>query len=476
MRKTWKKPFAAMLLATAMLCAGCGNTATTGQNVENEQSAAEPEQEQTVQGEQEEPEEPDASGEDTEASEDPDGMAQYLEQFSETEKQSEQLKDSIDHDDLSQTDYNLKTGELYQLWDQSLNDLWKVLESVCGQDQIEMLRDAQADWIAERDRQITDAGKEAEGGSMQPMLENMAGARLTEARVRELMQYLPGYEETDAGEAGEAEQSGLFQAFLKNEAEMTVSDQFVQASTMLEEDFQAGKTFKLEDVKAMLAGNEWISQKEPVISSTVLRGNGISSVLSGSSMYAYAISLQYDSEVENMTQYLILLEQDGKLTLCFAIDGWSRRYPQINENGVVFDSGSNGAGSHGGATYVPDRMFVYHKLIDWDENYYGFDFYDEQGNAVETVNAIMKEAGEGNEDAKSIAYTRAVIDGEPYYYYLGEGITQEMVDYIDGVAAKHDFTFDGKDKVDQMEAAYAAKLGAEEIYLNQAPAEWQEEL
>lgn len=467
MRKTWKKSCAAMLLAAAMLCAGCGNTGTTGTGEEDVQSVDE--LELTTQ------EDTDAPAGNTEASEDSDGMAQYLEQFSETEEQSGQLKDSIDHDDLSQTEYNLKSGELYQLWDQSLNDLWKVLESVCDEDQIEMLRDAQAEWIAERDRQITDAGKEAEGGSMQPMLENLAGARLTEERVRELMQYLPGYEETDAVEVGEAEQSGLFQAFLKNEAEMTVSDQFVQASTMLEEDFQAGKAFKLEDVKEMLAENEWISQKEPVVSSTVLRGNGISSVISGSGMYAYAVSLQYDSEVENMTQYLILLEQEGKLTLCFAIDGWSRRYPLINENGAVFDSGSNGAGSHGGATYVPDRMFVYHKLIDWDENYYGFDFYDEQGQAVETVNAIMQEAGDGNEDAKSIAYTRAVIDGETCYYYLGDGITQEMVDYIDGIAAKHDFTFDGKDKADQMEAAYAAKLGVEEIYLNQAPAEWQEE-
>ncbi len=459
MSKTGKKQLAGIILAAALLCTGCGNQTATEQTKESGQSVADVDREQTTQAETN-------ASEQAEETAKQDGMAEYLEKLAETEKQSAQLKDSIDHDDLNQVEYNAKTGELYQLWDQSLNDLWKVLESVCAQDQLETLRDAQADWITERDRKIKDAGMEVEGGSMQPMLENMEGAKLTEARVHELMGYLPGYEEAPVPEEADGEESSRLDAFLKNEAEMTVADQFVQESTMLEGDFQPGKAFKLDDIKEMIGKNEGIAQTEPVVSYAAL---------GSAKTKAFAVRLQYDTEAENMTQFLILSEQDGSLKLCFAIDGWSRRYPGINKYGVVFDGGSNGAGSHSGAVYVPDSSFVYHKLIEWDENYYGYDFYDEQGKAAEAVNAIMKEAGDGNETAMGVAYTRAVIDGKEYYYYLGsDGITQETVDYIDGIAAAHDFTFDGKDKVDQAESDYAEKLGVGEIYSDQTMAEWKD--
>ena len=108
-----------------------------------------------------------------------------------------------------------------------------------------------------------------------------------------------------------------------------------------------------------------------------------------------------------------------------------------------------------------------------DEEYYGYSFYDENGEPNEALNATMEEAGSGNADAMNVAYTRENIDGKDYYYYLAEGITQETVDYIDGIAASHGFTFDGKNTADEARKAYEQKLGVEEMCLNTKEPEWK---
>lgn len=100
------------------------------------------------------------------------------------------LESSLENDFLSQADYNEKTGEMYGTWDNALNQVWKVLKQMLDEDEMEALTVEERAWIAEKEQAVTEAGKEAEGGSLEPMLRNLKGAELTKERVYELLEYL----------------------------------------------------------------------------------------------------------------------------------------------------------------------------------------------------------------------------------------------------------------------------------------------
>ena len=55
---------------------------------------------------------------------------------------------------------------------------------------MDQLTQEERQWISDKDEQVEAAGKEAEGGSLQPLLENDEAAEITKARVYELAQYL----------------------------------------------------------------------------------------------------------------------------------------------------------------------------------------------------------------------------------------------------------------------------------------------
>ena len=262
------------------------------------------------------------------------------------------------------------------------------------------------------------------------------------------------------------EQSKLFTDFINNGGKAKVAENFRHDNVMIEKICQAGEELDLVSLLDCLQQNEVLSGAEPKMEYAKLNNP---------KRMAYALSICYETDTENWIQFFILSEKDAQLEINYAIDGWSRRYPYINENGVIFDSGSNGAASYKSTTYVPDSEFEYKVLSASTENGYGFSFYDADGEPVETVNDIVTEAGEGNQDAMNVLYSQVVIDEKTYYYYLGmDGITQELVDYIDGIAKEHGFTFDGKDAVTEAERAYAEKLGVGDIYDNEKMAEWAE--
>ena len=265
--------------------------------------------------------------------------------------------------------------------------------------------------------------------------------------------------------ASEVTQTDLFSDFINNNGSLFVSGRFQQANQMLEIPFQAGAEYTFESLLDLLHENEYLSDVQPDVQYAYL---------DYPNRKAYAISLYFETATEGITQFFILSEADGRLEMDFAIDGWSRRNPVVAASGVVWDSGSAGAGSHIYTTYVPDRDFEYKMLSDVEENAYGFYFYDPDDGSVDTLNAIMDEAGNGNEDAMSVLYYREEVDGEIYYYFLGGygSISQELVDYIDGIAAEHGFTFDGKAAASEAELSYAKRLGAEEYYDGQDEAEW----
>ncbi len=92
-------------------------------------------------------------------------------------------------DSGSQSEMNMASAELYQKWDDTLNIIWKLLESELDETAMEQLRAEEREWINFKETEVKAAGKEMEGGSMQPFLESEKATELTKERVYELAQY-----------------------------------------------------------------------------------------------------------------------------------------------------------------------------------------------------------------------------------------------------------------------------------------------
>lgn len=110
-------------------------------------------------------------------------------ELTETESKAAELQSRIDSA-LAQADINILSGELYKLWDDELNSIWGRLKTILPADTMEQLTDEEIAWIEEKEAAVAAAGREAAGGSMQPMLENLKGSELTKARVYVLAEYL----------------------------------------------------------------------------------------------------------------------------------------------------------------------------------------------------------------------------------------------------------------------------------------------
>lgn len=98
------------------------------------------------------------------------------------------LEDSIRNDPLTQTEYNEKTGQLYEVWDSLLNTVWGALKQTLDPDAMAALTAEERAWIAEKEQAVTEAGAAYEGGSMQPMVMNQKAAELTRERVYQLLE------------------------------------------------------------------------------------------------------------------------------------------------------------------------------------------------------------------------------------------------------------------------------------------------
>ena len=119
-----------------------------------------------------------------------DIVVNVKETFQRTKEYTAILEQSINNDPLSQAELNEKSQYMYEEWDYVLNELWRVLKRTLDVDRMSELTEEQRAWIAEKDQAVADAGAEFEGGSMQPMAENLRAAEMTKERVNELMEYL----------------------------------------------------------------------------------------------------------------------------------------------------------------------------------------------------------------------------------------------------------------------------------------------
>lgn len=116
-----------------------------------------------------------------------DKMDEYMTSI---KAQSDSIKDFLEHEAETQTDMNMKSQELYELWDGALNYVWGELKSNLSEEEFTKLLDEQRIWIEEKETVVKEAGKEFEGGSMYALVVNGEAASLTEERVYELYEIL----------------------------------------------------------------------------------------------------------------------------------------------------------------------------------------------------------------------------------------------------------------------------------------------
>lgn len=90
----------------------------------------------------------------------------------------------------SQMEMNQISYEIYQLWDDELNAIWKTLKEVLDSEKMEKLTIEQREWITYKENEINAAGAEFGQGTMRSAIENSEGTDLTKKRIYELVEYL----------------------------------------------------------------------------------------------------------------------------------------------------------------------------------------------------------------------------------------------------------------------------------------------
>lgn len=111
-------------------------------------------------------------------------------QLASIREQADAVSASLQNDPLTQAEMNLKSQELYELWDCALDAVLHALESTLSEEELAALTEEQQAWIAEKDAAVKEAGQEMQGGSIYPLIVNSEAARLTEERVLELYERL----------------------------------------------------------------------------------------------------------------------------------------------------------------------------------------------------------------------------------------------------------------------------------------------
>lgn len=106
------------------------------------------------------------------------------------EAEANRIRGSLS-DTATQSEINENSKQLYKLWDDELNRLWKVLkEELSSAEMVELLEE-QRKWIAEKENAIDEMEKVSGGGTATTMNKNMTGEDFTRRRVYELLEYLP---------------------------------------------------------------------------------------------------------------------------------------------------------------------------------------------------------------------------------------------------------------------------------------------
>ena len=117
--------------------------------------------------------------------------------LSQTEEAAAALEKKLKEDaSLKQVDMNELSYEIYMVWDDTLNELWQVLQENIDEEVMNGLLEEQRAWIIEKEEEVKQVGDTVSGGSIAPLVCNQRAAKLTKERVYELAVYL-GYVKTE---------------------------------------------------------------------------------------------------------------------------------------------------------------------------------------------------------------------------------------------------------------------------------------
>lgn len=119
-----------------------------------------------------------------------DIRARLEEYMASIKEESDKMKESLEQGTLTQLEMNMKSKELYDLWDGALNYLWGEIKDMLSEEEFKMLLEEQRLWIVEKEKAVKEEGKESEGGSIYALIVNVKAAELTEERVYELYELL----------------------------------------------------------------------------------------------------------------------------------------------------------------------------------------------------------------------------------------------------------------------------------------------
>lgn len=118
-------------------------------------------------------------------------IVEHLYEFIEVQSEwAASVEYSLVHDPLNQMEMNELSYQLYQIWDETLNEEWNVLKQTLDDDTMENVLKEQREWIAYKEQEVEKAAAEVGGGSMAALVANQKAAELTQARVYELLEYL----------------------------------------------------------------------------------------------------------------------------------------------------------------------------------------------------------------------------------------------------------------------------------------------
>ncbi len=89
----------------------------------------------------------------------------------------------------NQADMNEISGRIYQVWDDTLNEIWGIMKTNLNPEFMDQLTIEERAWITEKEAAIKEAGAEYGGGTMQSMVMNAKAAELTRERAYKLAEY-----------------------------------------------------------------------------------------------------------------------------------------------------------------------------------------------------------------------------------------------------------------------------------------------
>lgn len=105
-------------------------------------------------------------------------------------QKAKELEHKLDDENITENEMNLISYDLYKLWDDELNSMWKRMKEVVDPEEMKTVLKEQRKWIKEKEQKVKDAEEEVGGGSLLPFVKNQRAAEFTRIRVYELAKYL----------------------------------------------------------------------------------------------------------------------------------------------------------------------------------------------------------------------------------------------------------------------------------------------